>query len=108
MSNYIFYDFETTGLSHQYDQVLQFAAIVTDENFQELPDSSIDIRCRLLPHIVPSPTALVVTNVSPSLLLNQEMSHREFMHTIENWCQQWKPAVFLGYNSIGFDENMMR
>lgn len=108
MVNYIFYDFETTGLSPEYDQVLQFAAIVTDENLEELPNSSIDIRCRLLPHIIPSPTALAVTNVSPSLLLNQDMSHREFMHKIEVWCAQWKPAIFLGYNSIGFDENMMR
>ena len=108
MSNFIFYDFETTGLSHKYDQVLQFAAIVTDESFQELQDSSIDIRCNLMPHIVPSPKALAITNVRPTILSNQELSHREFMHTIETWSAQWRPAIFLGYNSIGFDENMMR
>lgn len=108
MLNYIFYDFETTGLSHGYDQVLQFAAITTDENMCELPEATIDIRCRLLPHIVPSPTALSITNVSPDLLLNQDLSNREFMHTIEEWSKQWGTAVFLGYNSIKFDENMMR
>lgn len=29
---YIFYDTETTGLSAGFDQVLQFAALVTDDD----------------------------------------------------------------------------
>lgn len=108
MSHYIFYDFETTGISHAYDQVLQFAAIVTDENLNEIEDATINIRCKLLPHIIPSPMALAVTNVSPDLLINEQRTHREFMHEIQEWAERWSPAIFWGYNSIKFDENMMR
>ncbi|XAT58235.1 hypothetical protein GN241_13255 [Rhodobacteraceae bacterium IMCC1335] len=32
MSRYVFYDFETTGISPAFDHPLQFAAIVTDEH----------------------------------------------------------------------------
>jgi exodeoxyribonuclease-1 len=51
--DFIFYDLETTGLSHAFDQPLQFAAIRTDENFVE--KERVKIRCQLAPHILPSP-----------------------------------------------------
>ena len=52
MQNYVFYDFETTGISPAFDQPLQFAAIITDDALNEL--DRIDIRCQLAPHILPS------------------------------------------------------
>ena len=36
MQNYVFYDFETTGISPAFDQPLQFAAIITDDALNEL------------------------------------------------------------------------
>lgn len=50
---YIFYDTETTGTRTSFDQILQFAAIKTDDEFNVL--DTFDVRCRLLPYIVPSP-----------------------------------------------------
>ena len=50
---YVFYDSETTGTETAFDQILQFAAIKTDDDFVEL--DRFNIRCRLLPHIVPAP-----------------------------------------------------
>ena len=61
--DYIFYDTETTGLETAFAQILQFAAIKTDENLNEL--ERFDIRCRLQPHIVPSPGAMLVTVSCP-------------------------------------------
>lgn len=58
---FIFYDTETTGTDHHFDQILQFAAIFTDPDLNEL--DRFDIRCRLLPHAVPSPKALAITRV---------------------------------------------
>ncbi len=46
--DFVFYDLETTGISPEFDQPLQFAAIWTDENFVE--KARINIRCRLAPH----------------------------------------------------------
>ncbi len=59
---FIFYDTETTGLETAFDQILQFAAIKTDDDLSEL--DRFDIRSRLMPHIVPSPGALRVTGVN--------------------------------------------
>lgn len=60
---FVIYDFETTGTSPAYDQPVQFGAIVVDDDFAEL--DRVNLRCRLAPHIVPSPTAMVVTGVMP-------------------------------------------
>ena len=59
---FIFYDTETTGLETAFDQILQFAAIKTDDDLSEL--DRFDIRSRLMPHIVPSPGTLRVTGVN--------------------------------------------
>ena len=58
---FAFYDFETTGTSPAFDQPLQFAAILTDDNFNEI--ERVNIRCRLSPHILPAPWALAVAAV---------------------------------------------
>ncbi|MYA60101.1 MAG: exodeoxyribonuclease I, partial [Chloroflexi bacterium] len=52
----IFYDTETTGTETFYDQILQFAAIKTDADLNEL--DRLTIRCRLSPYYVPAPGAL--------------------------------------------------
>ena len=47
----VFYDTETTGTDTFFDQILQFAAIHTDVDLNEI--DRFEIRCRLLPHVVP-------------------------------------------------------
>ena len=107
MQRFIFYDFETTGTSPAYDQPLQFAAIVTDENFNAL--ETIDIRCRVAPHIIPSPYALKVTNVAPEQTTNTNLPTAfEFAQTLFAFVKKWEPAIWIGYNTIAFDEQMMR
>nr|WP_319484748.1 exonuclease domain-containing protein [uncultured Cohaesibacter sp.] len=104
--NYLFYDTETTGVNVAFDQIMQFAAIVTDENFVEL--GRLNIRCRLLPWIVPSPIALLVTQTTSEDLTNPDLpSHFEMMAEIRNWLIRWRPAVFVGYNSMKFDEVLL-
>ena len=46
--DFVFYDLETTGISPEFDQPLQFAAIWTDEDFVE--KDRVNIRCRLAPN----------------------------------------------------------
>jgi len=105
--HYVFYDTETTGTSTQFDQILEFAAVLTDNSLRELDRFSI--RCRLLPHIIPSPRALRVTGVRPSRLGDASLpSHYEMMSRINDKLRDWSPALFLGYNSIPFDEELLR
>ena len=43
--NYVFYDFETSGLNFYFDQPIQLAAKLVDENFDVLDE--INEKCRL-------------------------------------------------------------
>ena len=104
---YVFYDTETTGTDTAFDQILQFAAIETDDDLNEI--QRLNIRCRLLPHVVPSPGALRVNSITPAMLTDPNLpSHYEAMLQIHGKLMEWSPAVFVGYNSIGFDENILR
>jgi len=105
--NFVFYDLETTGISPEFDQPLQFAAIWTDENFVE--KERVNIRCRLAPHILPSPQALVVTRVTPEHLTDPSLpSLFEFSQQIGALTERWAPAIWVGYNTMKFDEEVLR
>ena len=105
--HYVFYDTETTGTQTAFDQILQFAAIRTDEEFNEL--GRFNIRCRLLPHIVPAPGALRVTGVTPAMLTDPTLrSHYQAIREIRAQLLDWSPATFIGFNSLDFDEVLLR
>ncbi len=103
---FIFYDTETTGLDAGFDQILQFAAIVTDDKL--FPIEEVNLRCRLQPHVVPSPGAFVITGVRPSDVAKANNSHYEMVREIRALIERHTPAVMVGFNSIGYDEGMLR
>ena len=104
---YIFYDTETSGLETAFDQILQFAAIKTDDELNEL--DHFNVRIRLLPHVVPSPRALMVNRVTPEMLTDQTLpTHYEAIRQIRSKLLEWSPAIVIGYNSIAFDEELLR
>jgi exodeoxyribonuclease-1 len=105
--NFAFFDLETTGISPAFDHPLQFAAILTDAEFREI--ERVDLRCRLAPHVIPSPQALAVTGVRPHQLLDPEFpSLFEFAQELTALVSRWSPAIWTGFNSIRFDEEMLR
>ena len=103
---FVFYDTETTGLDAAFDQILQFAAIVTGDDFNILEE--LNLRCRLQPHIVPSPGAIRVTRVGPHAIQAAPLSFYEMVKAIRKFIDRWTPATFIGFNSIDFDEKMLR
>jgi exodeoxyribonuclease-1 len=103
----VFYDTETTGISTAFDQILQFAAIRTDSRLREI--ERFEIRCRLMPHIVPAPGAMRVTKITPTQLDDPSYpSHYEMVRALRAKLLAWSPAVFIGYNSLSFDEQLLR
>ena len=72
---YIVYDFETTGRSARFDQILQAGFIVYDENFKEI--NRLNIRSRLNPDVVPSIYALRVNKLRMSKVLSENLSFYE-------------------------------
>ena len=104
---FVFYDAETTGSDTFYDQILQFAAIKTDDALNEV--DRFEIRCRIQPHILPAPGALLVTGVTLDQLSDPALpSHFEMAATVHAKLTEWSPAVFAGYNSLEFDEDLLR
>jgi len=103
---FIFYDTETSGLNTMFGQIFQFAAILTDENFQII--DQFEIRSRRMPHIVPDPGAMLVTGVTPDQLENVADSYYSFATKIREKLLGWSPAIFCGYNIFSFDEHFIR
>ena len=103
----VFYDTETTGTETFFDQILQFAAIRTDAELNET--DRFEVRCRLLPHVVPAPGAISVTGVRASQLIDPSFpSHYEMVRAIRSKLLSWSPSLFMGWNSIDFDERLVR
>ena len=105
--SFIIYDVETTGLSKRFDQILHFAAIRADEHLAPL--DRVEFRSRLLPNVVPSPKALHITGVSFDEINDATRpSHYQMVCQIQGTLREWSPAMFLGSNSIRFDEEFLR
>ena len=106
--NFVFYDFETTGISTWFDQPTQFAAVLTDENFNE--KERVNIKIALAPHSVPAPMALHVTGLSIGELVDnpERVSLFKFSRQLARLIREWGPAVWTGFNSIAFDEEFIR
>ena len=103
----VFYDTETTGTETFFDQILQFAAIKTDVDLNET--DRIEARCQILPHVVPSPGAMVVNRIRASQLTDPSLpSHYEMICKVRATLLSWAPSLFVGWNSMAFDEHLVR
>ena len=99
--NYLFYDLETTGLCESFDQIVRFAAILSDENLKVIDKYEISIQLR--PDIVPSPYALIITRLGINDITSglSEYDALNQIHKIFNRPKQ----INLGYISLIIDNN---
>jgi len=104
--NFVFYDLETTGRNATWDQILQIGAILVDSNFQEI--DRFEERCRLRQGLIPEPGALIVNKTSVEMLNNVNLSHYQLIKKVYDIFNKWSPAIFIGYNTISFDEEFLR
>ena len=104
MKSYLFYDIETTGLNKAFDQILHFAAIRTDLNFNAL--NRYELRVRLNPDVVPSPEAMLVHRMTLSDIA-EGISEYEAIRKIHAWMNE-PGTISLGYNTLGFDDEFLR
>ncbi len=103
-SSYLFYDLETSGLNKAFDQVLEFAAIRTDQNLN--PIENHRIRVKLRPDVIPSPRAIITNRLSVADLASGlcEYEATAKIHRLMNL----PGTVSLGYNTLGFDDEFLR
>ena len=86
--NFVIYDFETTGTSARFDQILQAGFIVYDQNFKEI--NRLNIKSRLNPDIIPSIHALRVNRLNMSQVLSEENTLYKMALKIKNFYQALK------------------
>ena len=102
MSNFVFYDFETSSSNKQFGQILEIGAILADDNLNEL--DRFESRCRLSPGIIPEAMSLIVTNTPPKKLKETNLSHYEMVKQFVDKLKTWGKATFIGWNNIEFDQ----
>ena len=106
MPNLVFYDFETCSSNVSYGQIIQAAAVLVNDNFQEL--DRFEGRCKLSPGVVPEAMALLVNKTTPKILKETNLSHYQMLRQLIDKFKEWKNSTFIGYNSINFDEEFLR
>ena len=106
MTNLVFYDFETSSSNVSYGQIIQAAAVLVNDEFQEL--DRYEGRCKLSPGIIPEAMALIVNKTTPKILKETNLSHYQMVRQMMEKFNQWKNSIFIGYNSINFDEEFLR
>ena len=106
MSNFVFYDFETSSSNKYWGQIIQIGAVLTNDNLDEL--DRFDARCRLNPGIIPEAMALIVNKSTPKMLKESNLSHYEMVRQFVETLKRWGKATYIGFNSIEFDEEFLR
>jgi exodeoxyribonuclease-1 len=105
--SFVFFDTETTGLKHGFDQILHFAAVRTDADLNEV--GRFEVRSRLMPHVLPHPSALLTNALPIERLVDRALeSHYVMIGRIRHALLDASPAIFVGFNSIRFDEELLR
>lgn len=104
MKSYLFYDLETSGLNKSFDQILQFAAIRTDMQFNELERYNIVVSLR--PDVVPSPMASITHRIGIEKSMEGICEYEAVrqIHALMNRAG----TISLGYNTLGFDDEFLR
>ena len=104
--NYVFFDLETSSRDHKFGQILEFAGILCNDNFQIL-DEPLVLKSRLIEGTIPEVGALLVTNTTPQMLKKRNLSHYDMIKQILKTSTKWSPAIWTGWNAIDFDFNFI-
>ena len=106
MSNFVFYDFETSSSNKQWGQIIEMGAILVDDQLNEL--DRFESRSRLSPGIIPEAMALIVSNTSPKKLKETNLSHYEMVRQFVEKLKSWGKVTYIGWNNIEFDQIFLR
>lgn len=106
MNTFYWFDYETWGISPQWDKPAQFAGIRTDEelNIIGTPDM---FYCQLPPDYLPDPVACLVTGLKPDFVNEKGVIEPDFVRNVLKHLGE-PNTCSVGYNSIRFDDEVTR
>lgn len=105
-ASFYFYDLETSGLNPRSDRIMQFAGQRTDSDFNPISEPQ-NILVQLADDTLPSPSAVMVTGITPQSTISDGMSECEFCRYFTTEIAT-PDTTILGYNSVRFDDEFMR
>ncbi|MDO5762062.1 MAG: exonuclease domain-containing protein, partial [Bacteroidales bacterium] len=100
--SFFFYDLETSGLNPRADRIMQFAGQRTDMELNPIGEP-VNILVKITEDALPSPSAILVTKITPQVTLMDGMSEAEFCKYVTE--EIFVPnTVAVGYNTVRFDD----
>jgi len=105
-ASFLFYDLETFGSDPRRTRVAQFAAVRTDTELQ-LVDEPISFFVRPADDLLPSPTATLITGITPQHALREGVTEAEAFARIAEEMSRPETCT-LGWNSLRFDDEFVR
>lgn len=104
--SFLFYDLETSGLAPAWNVPLQAAFVTTHSDLCPLHETVL--RAGLPAHVMPAPDALLVTGLDPDRIEAAPLSQLELMRTIADILEAASPAAIIGFNTMAYDEEVLR
>ncbi|MFZ7199657.1 exodeoxyribonuclease I [Avibacterium avium] len=104
--SFFVYDYESFGVNPATDRPAQFAGIRTDKDFNIIGEP-VMFYCKQTNDYLPSPTAVMVTGITPQQCNEQGLPEPEFAARILQEFSQPNTCV-MGFNNIRYDDEMTR
>lgn len=106
MSNFVFYDLETSDSALNFSQILEASFIVCNDNLEELKRASFFSRINKTQ--IPHPGALLTNGISIKRLKETNLSEWEMVKQIFKFLENSGKLIFIGWNSSQFDRSVCR
>ncbi len=105
-ASFFFYDLETSGIDPRKSRIMQFAGQRTDMNLKPIGEP-VNQFITLTPDILPDLEAILLTGITPQQSIMEGITEASFLKQFYDEVVQ-PDTVFLGFNSIRFDDEFMR
>lgn len=106
MQSFLWYDLETFGKDPRRTRIAQFAAIRTDRDLHPI-GAPVVLWCRPADDLLPSPTATLITGITPQQAERDGLPEAEFAGQVNDLLAQADTCA-VGYNSLRFDDEFVR
>ena len=104
--SFLFYDLETFGRDPRRTRIAQFAAVRTDSDLN-IVEEPVSFFVKPADDLLPSPTAALITGISPQHALREGVDEAEAFARIAEEMSRPETCT-LGWNSLRFDDEFVR
>lgn len=105
-ASFMFYDLETTGFSPREARIMQFAGQRTDMELRPIGEP-FNFFIKISDDVLPEPDAVLITGITPQMAISEGLTEAEFLKIFYEQIAM-SDTIFVGFNSIRFDDEFMR